>query len=79
MLSPPGATGSKHERLIEGGGQSVAKPTAIWYSRARVKQEIEGTTAGRYSPNTILEPFTRRCWRTTSGVQSTPALFTCTR
>ncbi len=36
MLSSPDARGSKGERFDLGcGNQSVAKPSTIWYSRAR--------------------------------------------
>jgi hypothetical protein len=39
--------------------QQLAQPATICYSRARVKLEIDGVTARRYSTNRILEPFTR--------------------
>jgi hypothetical protein len=36
MLSSPDAKGSKGERLGLGRSQSFAKPSTIWYPRARV-------------------------------------------
>jgi hypothetical protein len=37
MLSPPDAKDSKGERFGLGRRPIVAKPSTIWYSRARVK------------------------------------------
>jgi hypothetical protein len=57
MLSPPAANGSKHERL--GRGQRPIGCEArhdLVFARARETTMIEGATAGRYSPNPILEP-----------------------
>ena len=37
MLSSPDARAARASALVWGGSQSVAKPTTIWYSRARAK------------------------------------------
>ena len=39
MLSSPDANGSKGERFGPGDNPSVAKPSTIWYPRARVNPE----------------------------------------
>jgi hypothetical protein len=48
MLSSPDARGSKGERLVWGGSQSVAKPSTIWYSRARANPINSATSERRY-------------------------------
>jgi hypothetical protein len=35
MLSPPDAKTARASALVLAGSQSVAKPSMIWYSRAR--------------------------------------------
>jgi hypothetical protein len=35
MLAPLDAKDSKGERLVSAGSQSLAKPSTIWYPRAR--------------------------------------------
>jgi len=50
MLSSLAAKPQQERELWSGLPPIVARPRAIWYSRARVKQ-IGGATAERYSPN----------------------------
>jgi hypothetical protein len=66
MVSPPAAKPARPNSFDRASGrQLVARAATICYSRARVKQEIDGVTPRRYSTThfgTLQGPgyFTRR-------------------
>jgi hypothetical protein len=48
MLSSPDARAARASALVWGGSQSVAKPSTIWYPRARVNPINSATSKRRY-------------------------------